>query len=147
MLLAGSTRFLFLCPPDGRGDLGTCHGTKPAPTQPPEPRTRQEGNKRLQKCLCFGIDLLPCRFTTECKKPEESHFKGGPSGLLWAHGRTAPRQPLGQQHPLRGAPLKSLRSWTVGVSTLVTHPFPEALFGFFLRRPRMFTRLQPWGLL
>ena len=86
--------FYSSCPP-GAG------GASPRP---------QEGNKRCKSVYVFAPACSLVVLRLECKKPEEEPLQ---SGSFWiALGTRASEHAtasLGQHHPLRGAPLKSLR--------------------------------------
>ena len=90
-------------PPVLLGEVGGAPGAGAGPL----PSGRQQA---MQKCLCFAPACSLVALRLECKKPEEEPLQ---SGSFWiALGTRASEHAtasLGQHHPLRGAPLKSLR--------------------------------------
>ena len=96
-------------PPVLLGGPGGWAATRPSSQQ--NPGAGHPGRQQaMQKCLCFAPACSLVALRLECKKPEEEPLQ---SGSFWiALGTRASehaRAPLGQHHPLRGAPLKSLR--------------------------------------
>ena len=132
--------------PDG----DSARATEPnrLPRNHPTHGSPQEGNKRVCKgvSFCKG-SLLPCRFTTECKKPEEKPLQ---RWSFWnALGTRADEHAAAATGPV--PPLKRGTTEVPAESaTVALHPGYAPISGsplwFFSEAAQDIYKADPWGL-